>query len=159
MVRILPLSGHHDRKTFDCGNAELNRWLANVARQHRDKGISSTFVATDSDTSVAIYGYYSVSISELRNVGISASWAKKYPQRIPVFRIGRLAVSTQQQGNGLGRILLANAFERLSHTAAVVGGMGILVDSKPDALPFYQRYGFEPLADNPLELFMPFQRS
>lgn len=159
MVRILPLRGHHDRKSFDCGNADLNRWLATMARQHMDKGISSTFVATDTDTSPAVYGFYSVSIGELRSAEFSASRAKKYPQRIPVFRIGRLAISNQQQGLGLGRILLANAIERLTDTAAIVGGMGILVDSKPSALPFYQRYGFEPLADDhPLELFLPLSR-
>src|SRR3990167_6566023 len=139
MVRILPLRGHHDRKSFDCGNADLNRWLATMARQHMDKGISSTFVATDTETSPAVYGFYSVSIGELRSTEFSASKAKKYPQRIPVFRIGRLAVSNQQQGLGLGRILVA---------------------SKPSALPFYQRYGFEPLADDhPLELFLPLSRS
>ena len=138
MVRILPLRGHHDRKSFDCGNADLNRWLATMARQHMDKGISSTFVATDTETSPAVYGFYSVSIGELRSAEFSASKAKKYPQRI----------------------LLANAIERLTETAAIVGGMGILVDSKPSALPFYQRYGFEPLADDhPLELFLPLSRS
>ncbi|MBM4228815.1 MAG: N-acetyltransferase, partial [Gammaproteobacteria bacterium] len=36
-MRILPLTGAHDRLAFDCGRDELNDWLKRIARQHQDK--------------------------------------------------------------------------------------------------------------------------
>ena len=48
-MQILPLTGNHDRQGFDCGRQELNDWLRKVARQHQDKGLSKTFVATRED--------------------------------------------------------------------------------------------------------------
>ena len=157
MAHILRLSGHHDRQGFDCGNAALKQWLATVASQHRKKGISTTFVATETLASPAIHGFYSISIAELRSDEFPPAWKKKYPLKVPAFRIGRLAVSRVQQGSGLGGLLLAHALARLEQLAQDVGGIGVLVDAKPEALAFYQRYGFEPLADHPLQLFMPFR--
>ncbi len=42
---LLPLNSQHDRKGFDCGNDDLNGWFSQVARQHKDRGVSPTFVA------------------------------------------------------------------------------------------------------------------
>lgn len=33
MLSIEPLAKHHDRKTFDCGNDDLNRYLQTMANQ------------------------------------------------------------------------------------------------------------------------------
>ena len=49
---VLPLNNKHDRKGFDCGDAHLNGWLKQTARQHKEKGISSTFVSVTDETSV-----------------------------------------------------------------------------------------------------------
>ena len=46
VMQIQPLA-NHDRQGFDCGRAELNRWLQQVARQHQDKGLSRSYVATE----------------------------------------------------------------------------------------------------------------
>ena len=118
MIAILPLTGHHDRKTFDCGNSELNHWLANVAQQHRSKGVSSTYVAVESDIATEILGFYAVSIAELRGDEIPPAWIKKLPQKIPVFRLGRLAIDKKHQGKGLGGKLLANAISRSQELAS-----------------------------------------
>ena len=34
---ILPLNDGHDRRGFDCGDAELNGWIAQVAKRHKEK--------------------------------------------------------------------------------------------------------------------------
>ncbi len=156
MARILLLSGHHDRNVFDCGNPTLNAWLANTAGQHRKKGISTTYVATESETSTIIFGYYSISVAELRASEVPPEWKRKLPDRVPVYRLGRLAVNLAHQGTGLGRLLLANALSRPTRLASEVGGAGVVVDAKPEAVEFYQRYGFEQMADHPHNLFLPF---
>lgn len=157
MISILPLSGHHDRQSFDCSYIELNHWLTNVAQQHRTKGVSSTYVAVETTVSTEIFGFYAVNIAELRGDEVPPAWLKKLPQKVPVFRIGRLAVSKKYQGTGLGGKLLADAITKARRIASEVGGVGIIVDAKPAAVGFYTQYGFEPLTDHPLKLFLRIQ--
>lgn len=38
----LPLNDGPDRQGFDCGDADLNRWLQQTARQHKEKGFPRT---------------------------------------------------------------------------------------------------------------------
>ena len=52
-MQLQLLTGSHDRQRFDCGRPELNDWLRRVARQHRDKGLSKTYVTVSvKDTGV-----------------------------------------------------------------------------------------------------------
>jgi predicted GNAT family N-acyltransferase len=83
--------------------------------------------------------------------------AQKTPQKVPVFRIGRLAVAKKYQKTGLGGELLANAITKAQRIASEVGGVGIIVDAKPAAVGFYTQYGFEQLTDHPLKLFLRIQ--
>ena len=62
---VLPLHDKHNRKGFDCGDAALNGWLQQTARQHQQKGISATFVATANEGSTEIFGFYAISVAEL----------------------------------------------------------------------------------------------
>jgi hypothetical protein len=55
----------HDRARFDCGVEILNRYLKNLATQHRAKGIATTFVLIDPDEPARILGYYTLSAATL----------------------------------------------------------------------------------------------
>ena len=153
---VLPLHDKHNRKGFDCGDATLNSWLQQTARQHQQKGISATFIAAANDTSTDICGFYAISVAELVNANLPAQYAKRLPARVPVFRLGRLATALGHRGQGLGEFMLFDAIDRTTRIAAEVGGVGLVVDAKPSAVDFYQRYGFEAMADHPRHLFLPF---
>ena len=150
-----PLNSQHDRKGFDCGNDDLNRWFHQVARQHKDRGVSSTFVAISDNTSAEVFGYYAITVAELMNVDLPEQYRKRLPERIPVFRLGRLAVSVRHKGQRIGESLLFDAIDRITRISQEVGGVGIVVNAKPTAIDFYKQYGFEQMADHPLNLFLP----
>jgi hypothetical protein len=57
---IRPLSKRHDTKGFDGGNGDLNRWLVQIAGQHRKKLISKTFVAAENETARKSSRYYAI---------------------------------------------------------------------------------------------------
>ena len=152
---FLPLNSQHDRKGFDCGNDDLNRWFYQVARQHKDRGVSSTFVAVSDNTSAEVFGYYAITVAELMNVDLPEQYRKRLPERIPVFRLGRLAVSVRHKGQRIGESLLFDAIDRITRISQEVGGVGIVVNAKPTAIDFYKQYGFEQMADHPLNLFLP----
>lgn len=149
-----PLTKAHDRAAFDCGDDALNHWFKQVARQHRDKGISSTFVAVADVSSAEVFGYYSLSLTELVNDALPSVQRKVMPQRVPAFRLGRLAVSLQHRGRKIGQHLLFDAIDRATRAAKDVGGVGMVVNAKPTAVGFYQQYGFELMADHPHNLFL-----
>ena len=151
---VLPLNDRHDRKGFDCGDADLNVWLTQTAMQHKAKGVSSTFVAVTDETSAVVLGYYAISLAELVNADLPEQYRKRLPNKLPVFRLGRLATAVQHRRNGIGEHLLFDAIDRVTRIATEVGGIGLVVNAKQSAVDFYQKYGFEPMADHPLNLFL-----
>jgi GNAT superfamily N-acetyltransferase len=73
-----------------------------------------------------------------------------------VFRLGRLAVSLDEQGRGLGGELLLAAGERALAVAEAVGGVALAIDAKDDAAAqWYERFGALRLLDHPLALILP----
>ena len=158
MPEITSLSREHGRAGFDCGVPELNAYLKSTARQHSDKGISRTFVLTDQD-SVAIMGFFSLTLCEVRVDKLPAGYAKKYPHHgLPAVRLARLAVSRKHQGKKYGELLLVEAIQRTLLIADQAGVIGLFVDAKNDsARSFYERYGFGALPQEPLHLFLPIE--
>ncbi len=171
MIKLEALTGHHDRSAFDCGVEALNVWLRQTALQHQRKGISRSFVAVPScDQSISAYraagyedvgtttilGFYALASAHVLIDDLPAGVTKRYPHRIPVTRLGRLATRADMQGQGLGRLLLADAVNRARGAARAVGSAGIVVDAKDDtASRFYQAFGFQPCGDQPLKLYLP----
>ena len=153
---ILPLGNEHERKGFDCGNDDLNHWLRQVAGQHGRKGLSRTFVAVESTNSVQMLGFYAVTLAELLHADLPPALRRKYPPKVHAWRLGRLAVSTLHQSRRIGQVLLFDAMERTSRLAAEGGGVGLVVDAKPEAVAFCTQYGFESLPESPGHLFLEF---
>ena len=157
-MRVLPLTGSHDRQGFDCGRQELNDWLRQIAHQHQEKGLSRTFVATLEEYPDHICGYYALTLTELENRHLPAAWRKKLPRRIPGVRLGRLAVDKQYQDKGLGELLLVDVLTRMQRIHTEAGGIGLFVDAIDErAAGYYRRFGFDASPDNPLLLFLPAQ--
>lgn len=156
MIHIQPLTGHHNRTSFDCGNTLLNTWLATTARQHDKKQYAKTFVAVHDNNPARILGYYAIIATEIKTTDLDAHQKKNLPQRVPAILIGKLATDIEFQGQGLGKILLMNAMGRIKRLSEEVGIYLICVDAIDEkAASFYTKYGFIPPASNPLKLLLP----
>lgn len=171
MLKLEPLTGHHDRSGFDCRVEPLNLWLRQTALQHQGKGISRTFVAlpeqkqdvenyhelgyTDIHLS-SIIGFYALAAALVVTAELPSELVKRYPRQIPVTRLGRLAIRADMQGQGLGRLLLSDAIQRSKAAAQVVGSAGMVVDAKDaNAAAFYAGFGFKQFQDQALNLYLP----
>jgi GNAT superfamily N-acetyltransferase len=156
MLTILSLSGSHNRKEFDCGKPALNEWLFRIARQHQEKDISQTFVAIDLDSPQRILGFYALSACEVITSELPVELASKLPRSAPAVRLGRLAVDSSVQGQGLGEFLLIDAIKRSCAVRGHIGVFALFVDAKDDdAVAFYKRYGFMALPDSPMTMVLP----
>jgi GNAT superfamily N-acetyltransferase len=153
-----PIAKHHDRKSFDCGDAELNEFLWKYARQSHERGGAKTFVAVDTD-GASVHGYYSLSpasIEYARAPEIVRRGLGRY--EIGAYRLSRLAVSRSLQGCGLGGQLLLTAGLRCLHVAEQAGGTVMLIDAKNDRVAaWYASYGAIPLLDAPRSLLLPLE--
>jgi len=155
-LKIETLSRDHNRAAFDCGNDELNRYLRNTARQHIEKGMSRTFVLVEDSNQTEILGFFTLASCEILVEKLPRKYAKKYPARAPAAKLARVAVKKNLQRKGLGTQMMVNAIERILRVSEHLGIIGFFVDAKNDeARAFYEQFGFIPLPDNPLELFLP----
>jgi len=155
-LRIESINRQHNRRSFDCGSADLNPYLQNTARQQSEKGISRTFVIVDSDRPLEILGFFTLAACEILVEKLPPRFAKKYPLRASAAKLARLAVASHIQRQGLGTYMMLNAMDRVLQVAEHLGVIGFFVDAKDNvAAAYYRQFGFTPLPDNTLELFLP----
>jgi len=151
------LERSHDRKAFDCGEQVLNDYLQKYARQNHESGGAKTFVAVESSAPTTILGFYTLSPASIDYARTPAIVRRGLGgSEVPVFRLGRLAVSVSVQGRGLGSGLLLSAGRRCLSVATEVGGVALLIDAKSErAAVWYEGFGAVRLADAPLTLVLP----
>ncbi len=154
-----PVAKRHNRKGFNCGQADLNGFLAKYARQAHESGASKTYVAVDNAGNPAILGYYTLSPAQIDfNLAPEAVRpAGGGRHAIGGFRLGRLAVAKTLQGQGLGGELLMAAARRCIQVSTQVGGSLLLIDAKDRrAADWYKSYGALEIPKAPLSLILPY---
>lgn len=152
-----PIAKSHDRKSFDCGNLELNEFLKKHARQNHDAGGSKTFCAIDDADPKRVLGFYSLAPASISHDRLPSSVTKGLPQHdVGGFLLARVATDKTLQGRGLGGQLLLAAGKRCLRVAAEAGGTILIIDAKNDqAAAWYESYGAVRLEDAPLRLVLP----
>ncbi len=137
----------HDRKSFDCGNLELNKYIKEYARQDIDNGITQVYVLTEEEDVEAlkkIYGYFTLNAFLLLTTEIS-SHTKKIPakyQNIPAILIGRLAKDLHQTLLK-GSEILHTALWKAKAISRELGAAYVVVHAiDSTAAKFYQKNGF-----------------
>jgi len=110
---------------------------------------------TLADDDVSVLGFVTVSVGQVAAVQLPPTLKlPRYP--VPILRVGRLAVDTRYQEQGMGQDLLAFALRLALEFSRQVGLYAVVVDAKHEqAGAFYPRLGFLPTLDNPLCLFLP----
>lgn len=145
------LGKKHNRKDFNCGKELLNNYLKKQAGQDAKRKLSACFVMIEKETNV-IQGYYTLSNNSIPLNNFSEQIQKKLPKSytsIPTTLLGRLAIDTKFQGEGIGKILLIDALKRSYEISKEMGSFGIVVDPiDEEAEKFYKKYDFIKLPDS-----------
>ena len=155
--RIAVLGKTHDRATFNCGSAALDRYLHQQARQDTEKRVAAAFVLVE-PPALRVLGYYTLCASLVNAGELPDTLAKKLPRypQLPVTLLGRLAVDQNMKGKGVGQLLLLDALRRSLEAAVNIAAMAVLVDAKDEAAEtFYRHFSFLPLQQQPRRLFLP----
>jgi GNAT superfamily N-acetyltransferase len=150
------LAAHHDRASFDCGKAPLNRYIREIARQNADRNLGVTQVVVPTLQSPHIMGYFTLLT---RTVEANVLPEKRLPQgSIGVVLLGRLAVDARYQGQGLGKRMLLRAMAETTAAAARIGMYALVLDAlDEEARSWYVGldFGFKPVLDDPNRLYAP----
>ena len=150
-------SKRHDRNGFTSGEPTLDAYLCQQAAQHHRDGISTTHVLVNDTDHACILGYYSLSAAQLLLTELQEADRKRLPNYpVPAVRMGRLAVSSREQGKGHGDYLLAHAVARCLALTEQLGVRVLLVDALHEkAARFYRAYGFRDAAKSSHTLYLP----
>lgn len=157
---VSALAKPHGRSTFECGEALLDEYIRRYVSQDSQRSLTRAFVLTGevgAGDESRVLGYYTLSAASIARERFPAEQAKQLPHYpIPAVLLGRLAVDRSVQGRGLGEFLLVDALKRVAAASQTIGVHAVLVDALHEAAAaFYAAYGFVPLVDRPLTLFLP----
>ena len=148
-----PLRPDHDLAGFACGRPSLDDWLRQRALKNQISGALRTYVVCEEDAVVAYYSLATGAVDSRRTPG---KVRRNRPDPIPAMVLGRLAVDTSRQGQGLGRALLKDAILRTLKAAEFAGIRCLLVRALDEqAVGFYRRNGFLDSPIDPLVLMLP----
>jgi predicted GNAT family N-acyltransferase len=149
------LRREYNRTAFSCGVPALDSYLKERARLDVKRGLCAVHVLAEE---TSIIGFYTLSAFTLQLQDLPPAIAKKYPSNmlLPCWLIGRLAVDLKFQKRNLGQLLLADALNNVLMLAEKAGGYCVIVDAKDKGVkPFYEKYGFKPIIDDALRLYLP----
>lgn len=164
MIQIRPLKRTDNRKALRTGNPDLDRFFARYAGQNQFRHhIGTTYVAEENGL---IIGFATISASNIKLSDIPAEQKKRLPHYpLPVLRLARLGVAETAQGRGIGLQLLKAVFKIAHRMANLAGCWAVIVDAKPEAVGFYERFGFKALKEvvrgqlgdrpEPIPMFIP----
>jgi len=146
------LTASHELSGFDCGNEVLNEWLIKRALKNQSSGASRTFVTRSENR---VVGYYALASGSVERMAPPKAIARNMPEPIPIMVLGRLAIDTQMQEQGLGSALLKDALLRTYSVSRNVGIRALLVHVISDeAKQIYSRYGFQVSPIDPMTLML-----
>ena len=144
----------HQLEGFECGKSALDDWLLRHSRQAQCSNSAKTFVVAEGKGRVA--GYFSLTVGQVYTLEAPKRiryGMGQYP--LPVVILGRLAVSAQDQGRGIGFGLLQDAIRRTMLIAEQAGIRAVVTHPiDEEAARFHTRFGLiaSPLREQQLLL-------
>jgi GNAT superfamily N-acetyltransferase len=141
-IVVRQLRESDDRSTFRSGHVDLDLFFQRYAGQNQFKlHIGTTYIAIDG---TAIVGFATVASCSVEIVHVPKKLRKRLPSYpIPALRLARMAVSKGLQRSGIGALLMKKVFQIAHQQARKTGCAFVVVDAKPGAETYYERWGFE----------------
>ena len=142
----VPLAEAHRLDSFRCGKPELEFWLKQRARKNQLEAASRTFVVCAGNE---VVGYYALSAGAVLHETVPGNVRRNMPEPIPVAVLGRLAVHSDWNGQGVGAGLLKDAVLRTARLAEEIGIRALLCHAiDENAKKFHLHHGF---IESPIE--------
>ena len=153
----------HDRAAFSCGVPQIDNYLKLTAKKGAKADVVRIWVVIDAENHIV--GFYGINMHAVDVKEMPDAYKKKAMKHglLPAAFIAMIGVDEKHQGNGLGSALVADALERIARASDEIGTCVIMLDVLDDGdgdsvarrKNYYESFGFIPLPDQLLRLFMP----
>lgn len=146
-VRVEPLGQKHDRAAFACGDERLDNFIKVTAGRQQEHDIARTYVGC-LDHTFEVIAYYALNSHFIDVTTLPPEDRKKLPnyETIPAIYLSKLGVRIDCQRKGLGKRLMAHAFQRCVEAANIVEAHFLVLDAlNEDAARLYRRLDFHDL--------------
>lgn len=152
-LRIAKLDRQHAIERFDCGQNDLNRFLARYALQNQLANASMTYLALSDDD---VVGYYTLVVGEVAYDDAPERLIKGMARHpVPLMLLARLAPDRRWQNKGIGKGMFKDAMLRTLNAADIAGIRAFAVHARDDnARAFYEHFDFLPSPTDPLHLYL-----
>ncbi len=148
-IRFIRLVDEHTIKPFDCGDDDLNEFLAVDAKLYLKELLAVTYLIENDTDTIAFFPLSNDRIA-IDNMDSNAQWnklRKRFPQQkrlrsYPAVKIGRIGVSNRHSTFGYGSKIM-NYIKFWFTDVNKTGCRFITVDSYQSAIGFYQKNGFD----------------
>lgn len=155
----------HDRTAFSCGVPQIDNYLKLTAKKGSKADVVRVWVVVDAKNNIV--GFYGINMHAIDVKEMPKAYQKKAGKHgmLPAAFIAMIGVDQTQQGNGIGSALVADALSRIARVSEEIGTCVVILDVFDDGdvdtvirrKSYYEEFGFLPLPDQPLRLFMSVQ--
>lgn len=132
--------GEDDFSGFDCGDVDLNEFIRDDAPGLEEKDVTRVYVAAAGNQGL---GYVAIVAD---TIVLKTPEQKKLSlelKNVPAVKIGRLAVSTTIQGQGIGKLLVSVAYHQALAIRRPIGCRLLTVDAYVSKVDWYgNKLGF-----------------
>ncbi|OAV67261.1 hypothetical protein Barb4_02533 [Bacteroidales bacterium Barb4] len=152
-LTINKLDQDYDFKWFDCGDVDLNNFLFNDAKNYYTEMMAVTYLVEYEGKTIAYFSLLNDKVVfDTSNIPAKGFWNHfnrrnripnpKRRKNYPAVKIGRLAVASEFNGQGIGRFIL-HTVQKLLLGRMDIACRFITVDAYPTAFDFYRKNAFE----------------
>jgi GNAT superfamily N-acetyltransferase len=145
-IQVEPFKENQDVKRFTCGNRDLDEFLTtDEVKRYESQGLGRTYLVYLKSELVAYFTVCndSLRVEYLRRTRSFSRSAELMVDSYPAVKIGRLATAKGWQGRGIGKAVVAYIAKSAIESGSRFGVRLLIVEAKPESIPFYERCGFE----------------
>lgn len=153
----------HDRAAFSCGVELVDNYFQKTANKLARADNVRLYVMVD--PAGTVIGFHALNAHAVHFADLPAKFARTRPSHgsIPAAYISMIGRDQKFRGGGYGGDLLVDALRRIAVAADAIGVAVVMLDvldcGEPDRVArrtaLYESYGFQPIASNPLRMFLP----
>jgi GNAT superfamily N-acetyltransferase len=142
IMLIEPLGRNHNRKSFDCSDEQVNRFLREQALQDHERDLSRTMVLVDEADPIRIIGFHTLLIAQVKQTEIPSD-RPRIKRGLPVILLGQLGVDKELQRRRYGEMLLMDAQARVDEISRRTGVRAMMLDARNERLAqWYEQHDF-----------------
>jgi GNAT superfamily N-acetyltransferase len=141
------LATHHDLSNFNSGEPEIDSWLRESALRASTRDYSRIYIWHSGDDRVV--AFFTLSAFAITSEALPKNRARGEQRGIPSLLLGKFALDESIQGQGLSRILIADAVAEAVKASQYAAARYLVVDAlNPSVVALYEKFGFHRAPDS-----------